>query len=139
MADTISISDLGYKPTEWKNGDVITSEKLNKLENATGFFVIELERGSDNSPTGIKASYNDILHALSQGKLPVVIGIDPNTNKGVSLGFITDILAIPDSETGSYAYGCILIFLSHGNAKNLIAEDPDANLEIYTQSTQPIN
>ena len=130
MADTISISDLGYKPTEWKNGDIITSEKLNKLENATGFFVIP-EIGSGENATGIKASYNDILHALSQGKLPIVI----STNKGVSLGFITNIFVLPNFETGSSAYGGTLIFFSSSNTvKNLIAEDPDVNLRIYTQS-----
>lgn len=126
MANTISISDLGYKPTEWKNGDIITSEKLNKLENATGFFVIELEMKS-GSPTGIKASYNDILHALSQGKLPIVISIDP---RSVSLAFITSIGALP-ALPGGLSYHGTLIFLSSSNTvKDLIASDPDANLGI---------
>lgn len=24
---------MAYEPTEWKNGDIITAEKLNKIEN----------------------------------------------------------------------------------------------------------
>lgn len=34
---------MAYTPTEWKNGDVITAEKLNKLENGVSNGPLEVE------------------------------------------------------------------------------------------------
>ena len=62
---------MSYEPTNWKDGDLVTSAKLNKIEN--GFstiapFIIEaVDDESLNLTTSV--TYNDVMTALNQGRI----------------------------------------------------------------------
>lgn len=58
---------MSYEPTVWKNGDVITPEKLNKIEQGVagggGALIIEWDGEND-----LDVTYQDILDAVNAGK-----------------------------------------------------------------------
>lgn len=58
---------MSYEPTVWKNGDVITPEKLNKIEQGVagggGALIIEWDGESD-----LDVSYQDVLDAVNADK-----------------------------------------------------------------------
>ena len=58
---------MSYEPTVWKNGDVITPEKLNKIEQGVagggGALIIEYNRKG-----ALDVTYQDILDAVNEGK-----------------------------------------------------------------------
>lgn len=64
---------MTYTPTEWKNGDTITAEKLNKLEdgvnsaNSNSNTLLVTFTGSDYDWIGDK-TYGEILNAFESGK-----------------------------------------------------------------------
>ena len=68
---------MSYTPTNWQNGDVITAEKLNKLENgvanagggANGGLVLDITLDFDALPvSGIGESYSDIETRAENGE-----------------------------------------------------------------------
>lgn len=60
---------MSYEPTVWKTGDVVTSAKLNKLENAVagsgGVLVIDIVFTRDSSYLDIPAG--ELYEALADG------------------------------------------------------------------------
>ena len=65
---------MSYEPTNWKDGDLVTSAKLNKLEQGVAngggsIFMIDLQENSPNSYTSLVA-YEDIEEACKE-KMPV--------------------------------------------------------------------
>lgn len=56
---------MAYEPTNWQNGDIITAEKLNKMENGIGNLIIEWIDDEND----LLVSYQDITDALSIGKM----------------------------------------------------------------------
>ncbi len=62
---------MSYEPTNWKAGDVVTSAKLNKLEqgvaNAGGGDIVVLTANTETG--GIGKSYNDLLAYYNAGKI----------------------------------------------------------------------
>ncbi len=61
---------MPYEPTNWKSGDVVTSAKLNKIENAIGGLVVTATTEDDT--TTLNKTWQEIYDAFSGGK-PVVI------------------------------------------------------------------
>ena len=65
---------MAYIPTEWETGDVITAEKLNKLENGVaaipGVMVVLAEEEGDVAT--LTATYAEIAAAMTDG-IPVFI------------------------------------------------------------------
>ena len=65
---------MAYTPTEWQTGDVVTAEKLNKIESgiegAGGVLIIEptITHEGDATIFNLNASFNDIKNALLSGK-----------------------------------------------------------------------
>lgn len=65
-----------YAPTQWQTGDIVSSEKLNKIENNVGPFVVKPTSMKiyvgDSGPNGgeiiLNASYNDIINASMAGR-----------------------------------------------------------------------
>ena len=62
---------MAYTPTEWKNGDVITAEKLNKIENGikdipNDDFYITITYV--NSEVTMDKTFEEITEAYTQGK-----------------------------------------------------------------------
>lgn len=61
---------MAYNKTTWQNGDTITAEKLNNMENGIAdspIFTVTIT-GSDNNYTSDK-TYNEIEQAFLAGKL----------------------------------------------------------------------
>ena len=61
---------MSYTPTEWQRGDIVTSQKLNKLEqgvaNAGGsgiFYVTKIFTGSDPVITSLNKTWKEIRDA----------------------------------------------------------------------------
>lgn len=91
-----------YEKTNWKNGDIITAQKLNKIENNIEKFFF----CSKDTSTGLtlgETTYNDIKNAVDNGKLPILI--DPYNYtyyyylKG--LGFYNDVYYVQFGSPGS--------------------------------------
>lgn len=62
---------MAYTPTEWKKGDVVTSEKLNKLEGgvagAGGQLFVDITFAQDYSGT-LSETFGTIKEAFLSGK-----------------------------------------------------------------------
>ena len=60
---------MAYEPTEWKSGDVVTSAKLNKLEQgvANAVFVVTLSYDEETSTYSTDKPYADIVAAYEAG------------------------------------------------------------------------
>lgn len=69
---------MSYTPNTWKSGDVVTSAKLNKLEQgvanasggSSGGGVLFVTVGENNI---CDKSYNDIKTAIEDGTLPILV------------------------------------------------------------------
>lgn len=64
---------MSYTPTVWKTGDIVTSEKLNKLENAIpqgGVMMIGTEEIDDT--TYLTATWQEINDAMRNGNVVFV-------------------------------------------------------------------
>lgn len=67
---------MSYEPTNWKSGDVVTSAKLNKLEQgvaAGGVFVVTATEDNETNSTTLNKSYNEIKAAMMAGQMPVIV------------------------------------------------------------------
>lgn len=75
---------MSYEPTNWKTGDVVTSAKLNKLENAVagagGVLVI-----NDQNNT-LDKTYQEIENAFANKMLCVVFS---QSEEGQTCNFVT--------------------------------------------------
>ena len=84
---------MAYTPTEWKTGDIITAEKLNKAEQgikdahdaadiSSGggsniFYIYALGDADEGVITGLSKTYQEIYEAVfDQEKLPVFVDLD---------------------------------------------------------------
>lgn len=60
---------MAYEPTTWKSGDVVTSAKLNKLEQgvSSSVFIVTLLYDEETSTYSTDKPYADILAAYEAG------------------------------------------------------------------------
>lgn len=69
---------MSYTPTEWKNGDTITAEKLNKIEegieDTSNTFIINYEYA--NEVDILDKTYNEIKMAALSGKNVICVKND---------------------------------------------------------------
>lgn len=70
---------MAYTPTNWANGDVITSEKLNKMEqgiasggSGSGFYVLHTTITSDEQSGTL--SYTNV--ELQESGLPIILVVE---------------------------------------------------------------
>lgn len=75
---------MSYEPTNWKSGDVVTSTKLNKLEqgvaDAGGVFVVGMTYDYDNSRITLDKTYAEILSAVQAGNVVIAKGADADND-----------------------------------------------------------
>lgn len=72
---------MAYEPTNWKTGDIVTSEKLNKLENgvagADGFMAVngQYDAGDESTAETITLDITavELYEALTNGAFVVVL------------------------------------------------------------------
>lgn len=103
---------MSYTPTEWKTGDIITAEKMNKLENGVSaispHFTDIMQR--DTPPTG-----KDLKDLFNNGIIPVMrVSDSPDSPKNrlyIMIGY---------EETGMY--GNYFDFLGFGGSASSALE-----------------
>ena len=76
---------MSYTPTNWQTGDIVTAEKLNKLENGVasggggGTFVVT----RDEETGALDKTWKEIRDAIASGQVPVIfpsaLGSDTGT------------------------------------------------------------
>lgn len=64
---------MAYDKNTWKSGDVVTSAKLNNIENGIAGAYGRIELIDQTDYWDIPASYNDLLEMLNNGVLPYVV------------------------------------------------------------------
>ena len=79
---------MSYTPTNWKDGDVITSQRLNKIENGISestqdlFFIIKvIEPQNSESLPYLDKTFSEIESALENGKILLVYSKTQNTEQ----------------------------------------------------------
>ena len=98
---------MSYEPTNWQEGDLITSERLNKMEQGIasgegGIFLIPAEYDSSTSNTTMQKTAGEIFEAASSGKLCVVA---LHTSHDETQGFMYAIIDSMDREGTLYTFG----------------------------------
>lgn len=103
---------MSYEPTEWKAGDVVTSAKLNKLENAvakTGSLIVNMEEVGNSYV--LDKEYGEIREAYVLGK-HVLIQFPIFENDVATGASITDAFEITEKQMKtvppSYQYEIII-------------------------------
>ena len=98
---------MSYTPTEWKSGDVITSEKLNNLEQG----VADASGGGGAALVNVGVTYSDEQYTLQKtlqelldyfdaGKLPYII-YDPSVGEMPNAFILCVITIIGTDYSGS--------------------------------------
>ena len=78
---------MSYELTVWKAGDVVTSAKLNKLENGVanaGALIVNVVVDNEGTITGLDETYAEIKDAYLSGKKVVALMTEYNTNNYIT-------------------------------------------------------
>ena len=129
---------MSYEPTNWKDGDLVTSAKLNKIENginnlqsiviqatSENYFIDSEDQSNRIILPQNMLSYNDLMTAFNNGVIPHLIVTDPTENKTL----------YTLSTAGIYDDTCYVKFIScyqYGNSNlyiDLLSNDADAPLQ----------
>ena len=114
---------MAYEPTEWKDGDIITAEKLNKIENNIGFYSINYIENEQGMQIGISSSYNEIINAINSGKIPII----PNTYLSQTDNHtITEIAIFCKASEGENSYSVDFFYPGYNDTITYSSTDPDA-------------
>ena len=96
---------MAYTKNTWADGDVVTSEKLNHMEdgiaNAGGVMVI------NDTDNGLDKTWQEIYDAMAQGKLCAAIYNSGNPETGISINILLSAYAFGGTYTvsaGQVAY-----------------------------------
>ena len=96
---------MGYIPTEWQTGDVITAAKLNKAEEgieAAYPYIVPVVFDAETSSTILQASFDDISAAVSAGRL--VVTKEDTSNNETTISFLYRVSYIADAEYPYHVY-----------------------------------
>lgn len=80
---------MGYIPTEWQTGDIITAAKLNKAEQgiaAAGAYIVEQVYDPEANEFLLQASFDDISAAVSAGR--PVLAKNATSDTDITLSFL---------------------------------------------------
>lgn len=90
---------MSYQPTNWKTGDIITQEKLNKLEHRV--FVIECNWNEETQEFVLNKTFQQIYDAWLMGNLCIIQRqVQYGSYIFLQTGIITNILN--DDENSEY-------------------------------------
>lgn len=115
---------MAYEPTVWKNGDVITAEKLNKLENGVGdsgdeesnvVTVLFTHDHKDDQNKGVyrySVSFDQLLQAFRDGKVIRGLVTVPDGEYTITRPSV-DVVRTNDGE--GFTNGFEFVFLKHTN------------------------
>lgn len=96
---------MSYTPTEWKSGDIVTSEKLNKLEQGVasgGILVATVD--------GTTMTLDKTWKQLYDAPLAVVTGDGPAGVSGKAVGFVLDAVFVADTYSVGVFSGDLMRF-----------------------------
>lgn len=127
---------MSYTPTEWSNGDVITAEKLNKLENGVGdsnIFIVNISvYGSGGSYTvTADKTYTELKAAYDAGK--IIVGNIDDDQGGAPSDYHLRYQAL--GSTSGINYGFDFIYIDYASSKFKFCIASIANDE-YDMSNQ---
>lgn len=78
---------MSYEKNIWQNGDIITKEKLNNMEdgisqtNMGGKIEVTITRGEGKTKYTLNKTYNEIVNLINNGIVPFVLHqSNDNTN-----------------------------------------------------------
>ena len=118
---------MGYIPTEWQTGDIITAAKLNKAEGgieAAYPYIVPIVYDEETSAFILQASFDDISAAASAGRL--VIDKDGTTETDYTLRFLYALSVVPSADLPYQAYFFNLngsqAFLAATSTDNLVLQ-----------------
>lgn len=93
---------MAYEPTKWEKGDVITAEKLNKIENAMGVLIItDAGEKDENGVIELSATPRQVHDAVENGRLIVLRYIG---NSGSSFYYLSSTNPIESEEGPNWFY-----------------------------------
>lgn len=92
---------MSYIPTEWTKGDIVTSEKLNKIENGiSGAYGLIVNAIGEESTVTLDATYEEIENAVNSGRYVAVKSVG---SEDEGLYFFDAVSALGfDSENNKY-------------------------------------
>lgn len=99
---------MAYEPTVWKSGDVVTSAKLNNIENGIASAILKVNAIMDEQAGTITLdkTWQEILDANY-----AVIVIPHDLNEGFDFAMITSIYTMPN-DSGGTVYSVIGVSFS---------------------------
>ena len=73
---------MAYEPTDWKTGDVVTSTKLNKIEQgiADGVMIVQVNFDAQTEEYSLATKAGDIYNAWMSGAAVTVDGAAMNNS-----------------------------------------------------------
>lgn len=114
-----------YQPTEWKTGDIVSSQGLNKIENNIGPLVVNADMENER----VDASYNDIKAAILAGR-PVFLMYAANVTDVFGTGFVAEMMPLclirdVDGQYFAVFTASVSSILSGNGQIDVYATDPD--------------
>lgn len=94
---------MSYTPTNWKSGDVVTSAKLNKLEQGIatgGVTVVPYTVGGVDNPSVIQMKASELLTACQNG----VVFIKNSDTSGTESLVSCEVVSSAEFYDGAYSF-----------------------------------
>lgn len=112
---------MAYVKTNWQTGDIVTADKLNKLEDGVlsggSAQVLTLTTDEATSITTINASWDDLYNTITSGKAVGIV----HTTDGTEFGTLTEFAyCIGVSEMQAEGATVYLAFFYVGSTKTEI-------------------
>ena len=117
---------MSYEKTTWQNGDTITAEKLNNIENgiAGSIMNVGLVMEAGSAPT-LNKTWKEICDHIALGGI-VIINSTPVEADGYTIDFITGVISyIDENENHVYA-----VFVNQSE----FLTDNENGYPVYTQT-----
>lgn len=121
---------MSYIPTQWNTGDIVTAEKLNKIEGAieecssntsSVSGLVEASMDIDTEVWTINKSFNDLVAITQAGILPFCTTSDSSeTYYGILIG----LLHTGDTYMAQFQSNEVIVFIS---------SDPDSLMTTATE------
>lgn len=89
---------MAYTKNSWKSGDVVTSSKLNHMEdgiaNAGGLMFVGMTRDEQNNRNVLDKTWQEIYDVMAQGKLCIIRVDYGDPIGGITNRIVTDVNVI---------------------------------------------
>lgn len=127
---------MTYEKTNWQTGDIITAEKLNKLENgvSNGGGIELVTATKEDDLITLNASWNDVYNAITSGKIVAYIETYTDSGTGAvatTLVYCASVMYIDAETTGdTNIYIANFTSIIGTMSASFYTTDPDVPLEM---------